>query len=98
MLLSVSDAFPIGGYRRKPYLFIAGVLGFASWVLMWCAVDGVWSGFACMLMGSMAIAIAVSKGKSALCVVNGAGVFADGKQKCLFLVDAVWADALWKMH
>ena len=59
LYLSVSDAFPIGGYRRKPYLFIAGVLGFISWILMWCAVDGVWSGFACMLIGSMAIAIAV---------------------------------------
>jgi folate/biopterin transporter len=54
----ISDAFPIGGYRRKPYLFIAGVMGFASWVAMSLLVNGVWSGFTCMLIGSTAIAIA----------------------------------------
>lgn len=56
---SVSDAFPIGGYRRKPYLFIAGIMGFASWVCMSLFVNGIWSGFTCMLIGSTAIAIAV---------------------------------------
>lgn len=54
----ISDAFPIGGYRRKPYLFIAGIIGFASWVCMSLFVNGIWSGFTCMLIGSTAIAIA----------------------------------------
>ena len=54
----ISDAFPIFGYRRKPYIFLAGLTGSASWALMWCAVDGVWAGFACMLIGSTAIAVA----------------------------------------
>jgi Na+/melibiose symporter-like transporter len=54
----ISDAFPIFGYRRKPYIFLAGIAGCISWVLMWCAVDGVWAGFTCMLIGSTAIAVA----------------------------------------
>lgn len=54
----ISDAFPIFGYRRKPYIFLAGLAGCISWVLMWCAVDGVWAGFTCMLIGSTAIAVA----------------------------------------
>ena len=54
----MSDAFPIFGYRRKPYIFLAGLFGCLSWVLMWCAVDGVWAGFTCMLIGSTAIAVA----------------------------------------
>jgi MFS family permease len=54
----MSDAFPIFGYRRKPYIFLAGLAGCLSWVLMWCAVDGIWGGFACMMIGSTAIAVA----------------------------------------
>eukprot|EP00286_Rhodomonas_abbreviata_P021817 CAMPEP_0181304330 /NCGR_PEP_ID=MMETSP1101-20121128/9093_1 /TAXON_ID=46948 /ORGANISM="Rhodomonas abbreviata, Strain Caron Lab Isolate" /LENGTH=489 /DNA_ID=CAMNT_0023410081 /DNA_START=119 /DNA_END=1588 /DNA_ORIENTATION=- len=54
----VSDAYPVFGYRRRPYIFLAGLLGSLSWVLMWWWVDGVWQGFWCMLIGSAAIAVA----------------------------------------
>lgn len=33
-------------------------MGFASWVCMSMFVNGIWSGFSCMLVGSTAIAIA----------------------------------------
>jgi len=54
----MSDAFPVFGYRRRPYIFIAGLFGGLSWFLMATWVNGVWQGFWCMLIGSAAIAIA----------------------------------------
>jgi folate/biopterin transporter len=30
----LSDGFPLGGYRRRPYLMIAGFLGCGSWVFL----------------------------------------------------------------
>jgi len=54
----VSDAFPIFGYRRRPYIFIAGVIGSAAWYFMSTWVTGVWQGFTCMLIASGAIAVA----------------------------------------
>ena len=54
----VSDAFPILGYRRRPYIFIAGLVGAAAWFFMGTLVTGVWQGFACMFISSAAIAVA----------------------------------------
>eukprot|EP00961_Rhodomonas_salina_P177977 2400212-Rhodomonas_salina.2 len=54
----MSDAFPIFGYSRLPYILIAGLFGGLSWFLMAVWVNGVWQGFWCMLIGSAAIAIA----------------------------------------
>jgi folate/biopterin transporter len=38
-----SDALPVFGYRRKPYLLASGVAGFLSWLCMAELVDSVWS-------------------------------------------------------
>mmetsp|Transcript_54127 Transcript_54127/g.128579 ORF Transcript_54127/g.128579 Transcript_54127/m.128579 type:complete len:489 (+) Transcript_54127:80-1546(+) len=54
----VSDSYPIFGYRRRPYILIAGIVGFLSWVAMGTIVNGVWQGFTAMLFGSAAIAVA----------------------------------------
>jgi folate/biopterin transporter len=54
----ISDAFPIWGYRRRPYFFIAGIFGCLSWVLMSRYVHTAWQAGACMTIGSGAIAIA----------------------------------------
>ena len=54
----ISDAFPIMGYRRRPYFFIAGIFGCLSWVLMSRYVHTAWQAGACMTIGSAAIAIA----------------------------------------
>jgi folate/biopterin transporter len=54
----ISDAYPILGYRRRPYILLSGLLGFLSWVAMGTIVSGVWQGFSAMLLGSAAIAVA----------------------------------------
>ena len=38
----ISDAFPIFGYRRRPYFFIAGFFGALSWFLMARYVTAAW--------------------------------------------------------
>jgi len=53
----LSDGWPIFGYRRKPYIIIAGCIGSASWFCMAVFVNDVWSGFACMFLASMALSI-----------------------------------------
>eukprot|EP00287_Rhodomonas_sp_CCMP768_P011516 CAMPEP_0196732578 /NCGR_PEP_ID=MMETSP1091-20130531/11949_1 /TAXON_ID=302021 /ORGANISM="Rhodomonas sp., Strain CCMP768" /LENGTH=427 /DNA_ID=CAMNT_0042075873 /DNA_START=1 /DNA_END=1284 /DNA_ORIENTATION=+ len=54
----VSDAFPIFGYRRKPYLLLAGIFGSISWFLMAKYVTTVVTAAVCMTIGSAAIAVA----------------------------------------
>jgi len=54
----VSDAFPIFGYRRRPYFFIAGFFGALSWFLMARYVTAAWQAGLFMTIGSAAIAIA----------------------------------------
>ena len=53
----LSDGWPIFGYRRKPYIIIAGAVGSASWFSMAVLVNDVWFGFACLFLGSMALAV-----------------------------------------
>ncbi len=36
----ISDAFPIMGYRRRPYIFLAGLVGSAAWFFMSTWVEG----------------------------------------------------------
>uniref|UniRef100_A0A7S0E9A5 Major facilitator superfamily (MFS) profile domain-containing protein n=1 Tax=Hanusia phi TaxID=3032 RepID=A0A7S0E9A5_9CRYP len=54
----ISDAYPMFGYRRKPYLLIAGILGSISWLLMSKYVTTVFFSGVCMTLGSGAIAVA----------------------------------------
>jgi folate/biopterin transporter len=53
----LSDGWPIFGYRRKPYIIIAGAVGSVSWFCMAVFVNDVWFGFACMFFGSMALSV-----------------------------------------
>jgi MFS family permease len=53
-----SDAFPILGYHRKPYLFMAGVLGFISWVCMAEVVTQVWEAAIFITLPSLGMAVA----------------------------------------
>lgn len=50
-----TDAMPIMGYRRKPYLVLCGVVACASWILMATLVDQVWSALICMAVQSFAM-------------------------------------------
>eukprot|EP00286_Rhodomonas_abbreviata_P023237 CAMPEP_0181301162 /NCGR_PEP_ID=MMETSP1101-20121128/7274_1 /TAXON_ID=46948 /ORGANISM="Rhodomonas abbreviata, Strain Caron Lab Isolate" /LENGTH=483 /DNA_ID=CAMNT_0023406443 /DNA_START=301 /DNA_END=1752 /DNA_ORIENTATION=- len=54
----ISDGFPLFGYRRKPYLLLAGVFGSISWFLMSRYVTTVVGAAVCMTFGSAAIAVA----------------------------------------
>ena len=53
----LSDGWPIMGYRRRPYLIIAGVVGFISWVVMATIVNDIWFGASMMFLSSMALAV-----------------------------------------
>lgn len=53
----LSDGWPIMGYRRRPYLVIAGVVGFVSWACMAVLVNDLYFGFACLFFASMALAV-----------------------------------------
>mmetsp|Transcript_17940 Transcript_17940/g.41474 ORF Transcript_17940/g.41474 Transcript_17940/m.41474 type:complete len:475 (-) Transcript_17940:344-1768(-) len=53
----LSDGWPIMGFRRRPYLIIGGVMGFASWVLMATVVNDIWFGATMMFLSSMGLAV-----------------------------------------
>jgi len=53
-----SDAVPILGYRRKPYLLLAGLLGCVSWLCMAEFVEDVYAATVCLTVPSLAAAFA----------------------------------------
>lgn len=53
-----SDAVPICGYRRKPYLLLSGLIGCVSWVCMAGLVQEVWAAAICLTVPSLAAAFA----------------------------------------
>ena len=53
----MSDGWPIFGYRRKPYMIIAGAMASLSWFCMAVLVNDVWFGFTVMFFGSMGVAV-----------------------------------------
>lgn len=54
----LSDHVPMGGYRRRSYLWLAGLLGSLSWLGMALWVHTGWQAMLMMLSGSLAIAVA----------------------------------------
>ena len=54
----ISDAVPILGYRRKPYLLLAGLIGSLSWVCMAELVEDVYAATVCLTVPSLAAAFA----------------------------------------
>ncbi|MBE9028164.1 folate/biopterin family MFS transporter [filamentous cyanobacterium LEGE 11480] len=53
----VSDGVPIWGYRRRPYLILAGLLGAASWVALSTIVDTAWAATLAISLGSLSVAL-----------------------------------------
>ncbi|HEY9769395.1 MAG TPA: folate/biopterin family MFS transporter [Coleofasciculaceae cyanobacterium] len=53
----VSDGLPIFGYRRRPYLILAGLLGSASWVALATLVDNALTATLVILLTSLSVAI-----------------------------------------
>jgi len=54
----LSDHLPLGGYRRRPYLWLAGLVGSLSWLGMSLWVQTGWQAILMMMLGSLAIAVA----------------------------------------
>ncbi|HEY9909455.1 MAG TPA: MFS transporter, partial [Thermosynechococcaceae cyanobacterium] len=52
----ISDGLPIAGYRRRPYLILAGLLGALSWVALATVVDSAGTAVAAIALGSFSIA------------------------------------------
>ena len=54
----LSDGLPIFGYRRRPYLFLSGLLGTLAWLVLAFLAHTVWLAAAMIVLSSMSIAIA----------------------------------------
>jgi folate/biopterin transporter len=54
----ISDGLPILGYRRRPYLVLAGGLGAGAWIGLATVVHNTWAAGAAIVVSSMAIAMA----------------------------------------
>lgn len=52
----ISDGFPMLGYRRRPYLVLAGMLGALAWILLATVVHSAWAATAAIALSSLAIA------------------------------------------
>jgi folate/biopterin transporter len=53
----LSDGLPIWGYRRRPYLVLAGVLGATAWIGLATIVHTAWAATLAISLSSLAIAI-----------------------------------------
>ncbi len=52
----ISDGLPILGYRRRPYLILAGLLGMLAWLLLATVVHSAWAATAAIALSSLSIA------------------------------------------
>jgi folate/biopterin transporter len=53
----ISDGLPILGYRRRPYLFLSGLLGVASWIALATVVHTAWAATLAITLGSLSVAL-----------------------------------------
>ncbi|NEP45957.1 MAG: folate/biopterin family MFS transporter, partial [Okeania sp. SIO2H7] len=53
----MSDGVPILGYRRRPYLILAGISGMLAWVSMATWVHSAWAATGAIALSSLAIAL-----------------------------------------
>ncbi|WP_071516200.1 folate/biopterin family MFS transporter [Geitlerinema sp. PCC 9228] len=53
----LSDGLPIFGYRRRPYMILAGILGALSWIAMATIVTVPWQATVAVALSSLSIAI-----------------------------------------
>lgn len=54
----LSDAYPLFGFRRRPYLALGGAAAALSWIYMATSVNDPWTGGVCMTFGSAGMAVA----------------------------------------
>jgi len=52
----ISDGLPIGGYRRRPYLILSGLLGVLAWVAMATVVHSAWAATLAIALSSLSVA------------------------------------------
>lgn len=53
----MSDGLPIGGYRRRPYLVLSGLVGCAAWVALGTVVQSAWGAIAAITVSSLSVAV-----------------------------------------
>ena len=53
----LSDGLPLFGYRRRSYLFLSGLVGMLSWVLLATMVDTIWAATGAIALSSLSIAL-----------------------------------------
>jgi folate/biopterin transporter len=53
----ISDGLPILGYRRRPYLFLSGLLGVTSWIALATVVHTAWAATLAITLGSLSVAL-----------------------------------------
>lgn len=53
----ISDGLPIFGYRRRPYLILAGLLGTISWLALATLVHSAWAATVAIALSSLSVAI-----------------------------------------
>jgi folate/biopterin transporter len=53
----MSDGLPLFGYRRRPYLFLSGLLGATAWMSLGTVVNTAWAATVAMLLGALSFTI-----------------------------------------
>lgn len=53
----ISDGLPIGGYRRRPYLVLSGLLGAAAWLALATVVQSGWAAILAITLSSLSVAV-----------------------------------------
>ena len=53
----LSDGLPLFGYRRRSYLFLSGLLGSLSWLVLATMVNSVWGVTLTLLVTSLSVAV-----------------------------------------
>jgi folate/biopterin transporter len=53
----LSDGLPIFGYRRRPYLILAGLLGTGCWLAMATVVNSAWAATLAIALNSLSVAV-----------------------------------------
>jgi folate/biopterin transporter len=53
----ISDGLPIFGYRRRPYLILAGLMGAGSWIALAFLVQTAWAATVAITLNSLSVAI-----------------------------------------
>lgn len=52
----ISDGLPIFGYRRRPYLILAGLIGTLAWVMLATVVHTAWAATAAIALSAFSVA------------------------------------------